>query len=100
MADHEPLATGHLPLATGHWPLATAKKLRCRLDSRRHYVRIRSVAAANRRRGTIIDAGWSSPVAREAHNLEVTGSNPVPATLRKSGRNRDLDYLPTVGSAA
>ena len=24
-------------------------------------------------------AGWSSPVAREAHNLEVTGSNPVPA---------------------
>ena len=25
-------------------------------------------------------AGWSSPVAREAHNLEVTGSNPVPAT--------------------
>ncbi len=26
-------------------------------------------------------AGWSSPVAREAHNLEVTGSNPVPAIL-------------------
>lgn len=25
-------------------------------------------------------AGWSSPVAREAHNLEVAGSNPVPAT--------------------
>ena len=28
-----------------------------------------------------IIAGWSSPVAREAHNLEVAGSNPVPATL-------------------
>ena len=28
----------------------------------------------------IHNAGWSSPVAREAHNLEVTGSNPVPAT--------------------
>ncbi len=27
-----------------------------------------------------IGAGWSSPVAREAHNLEVAGSNPVPAT--------------------
>ena len=26
-------------------------------------------------------AGWSSPVAREAHNLEVAGSNPVPATF-------------------
>ncbi len=29
--------------------------------------------------GTKIDAGWSSQVAREAHNLEVAGSNPVPA---------------------
>ncbi len=28
------------------------------------------------------DAGWSSPVARQAHNLEVAGSNPVPATIR------------------
>src|SRR6185437_15340192 len=28
---------------------------------------------------TAHDAGWSSPVAREAHNLEVAGSNPVPA---------------------
>ncbi len=46
------------------------------------------------------DAGWSSPVAREAHNLEVTGSNPVPATLRKSCRNLELSYLPAVGSAA
>ena len=27
-----------------------------------------------------VDAGWSSPVARQAHNLKVTGSNPVPAT--------------------
>ena len=24
-------------------------------------------------------AGWSRLVAREAHNLKVTGSNPVPA---------------------
>ena len=28
---------------------------------------------------TII-AGWSSPVARQAHNLKVVGSNPTPAT--------------------
>ena len=26
-------------------------------------------------------AGWSSPVAREAHNLEVVSSNLAPATL-------------------
>ena len=28
----------------------------------------------------VSDAGWSSLVAREAHNLEVVGSNPAPAT--------------------
>ena len=28
----------------------------------------------------ISPAGWSSLVAREAHNLEVVGSNPTPAT--------------------
>ena len=27
-----------------------------------------------------IIAGWSSPVARQAHNLKVAGSNPAPAT--------------------
>jgi hypothetical protein len=26
------------------------------------------------------DAGWSSPVARRAHNPKVAGSNPAPAT--------------------
>ena len=35
-------------------------------------------------------AGWSSPVARQAHNLKVTGSNPVPATrfLNPAGSTR------------
>ena len=28
------------------------------------------------------DAGWSSPVARQAHNLKVVGSNPTPATIK------------------
>ena len=27
-----------------------------------------------------LDAGWSSPVARQAHNLKAAGSNPAPAT--------------------
>ncbi len=31
--------------------------------------------------GISTGAGWSSPVARQAHNLKVTGSNPVPATI-------------------
>jgi hypothetical protein len=30
---------------------------------------------------TDFDAGWSSPVARQAHNLKVRGSNPLPATI-------------------
>ena len=29
-------------------------------------------------------AGWSSPVARQAHNLKVAGSNPAPATKIKN----------------
>ena len=29
-------------------------------------------------------AGWSSPVARQAHNLKVVGSNPTPATNFKT----------------
>ena len=27
------------------------------------------------------NAGWSSPVARQAHNLKAVGSNPTPATI-------------------
>jgi hypothetical protein len=33
-------------------------------------------------------AGWSSPVARQAHNLKAAGSNPAPAT-----KTRKLDQL-------
>ncbi len=29
-------------------------------------------------------AGWSSPVARRAHNPKVAGSNPVPAIMNKT----------------
>ena len=32
------------------------------------------------------DAGWSSLVARRAHNPKVAGSNPAPATIETSGR--------------
>src|SRR5689334_15598531 len=37
-----------------------------------------SRSATDRRDPT--NAGWSSPVARQAHNLKVVGSNPTPAT--------------------
>ncbi len=34
-----------------------------------------------------IGAGWSSLVARRAHNPKVVGSNPAPATNHNSGFN-------------
>ncbi len=40
----------------------------------------RSNSARRCRRVGFTDAGWSSSVARWAHNPEVAGSNPVPAT--------------------
>ena len=36
----------------------------------------------------MIDAGWSSSVARQAHNLKVAGSNPAPATKKITRLNR------------
>ena len=60
-------------------------------------------------------AGWSSSVARRAHNPKVTGSNPVPATIEKArfsgpfslvARGRSLaqagvaDRLPSTPSTA
>jgi hypothetical protein len=35
-------------------------------------------------------AGWSSPVARQAHNLKVIGSNPIPATKLTAGHSASL----------
>ena|GEM_PF-4902017 len=37
-------------------------------------------------------AGWSSLVAREAHNLEVVGSNPAPATKTSRNSFREVFY--------
>src|SRR5271154_3016282 len=36
-------------------------------------------------------AGWSSPVARQAHNLKAAGSNPAPAT-KLSNKNKALGF--------
>ena len=40
-------------------------------------------------------AGWSSPVARQAHNLKVVGSNPTPATnlSRPAYKNRTRFFV-------
>ena len=40
-------------------------------------------------------AGWSSPVARQAHNLKVIGSNPIPATKLPSDLKRTVKSRPS-----
>jgi hypothetical protein len=40
-----------------------------------------------------IDAGWSSLVARRAHNPKVVGSNPAPATNPDIKANLLKDWL-------
>ena len=39
-----------------------------------------SVTEQHEKSCTVSDAGWSSLVARRAHNPKVVGSNPAPAT--------------------
>ena len=39
-------------------------------------------------------AGWSSPVARQAHNLKVVGSNPTPATNTPNHTNSSTPQQP------
>ena len=48
------------------------------------------------------DAGWSSPVARQAHNLKVAGSNPAPATITTHPHRHTLASLAdtTAGAVA
>ena len=41
-----------------------------------------------------LDAGWSSLVARRAHNPKVAGSNPAPATLKPAAFGRRLYVHP------
>ena len=40
-----------------------------------------------------VGAGWSSPVARQAHNLKVAGSNPAPATNQTAAFGRLFSCL-------
>ena len=42
---------------------------------------------------TGLGAGWSSQVARQAHNLKVIGSNPIPATNTKHQYNQRLSVI-------
>src|SRR5215216_697216 len=61
-----------------------------------------AAAASEERYNGRRDAGWSSQVARRAHNPEVAGSNPAPATRKAllsgafclQNRRDDADFIP------
>ncbi len=79
-------------------------------DSRRPHLHHRKTPSRQRIRyypqvlGSVVptDAGWSSSVARWAHNPEVAGSNPVPAT-RENGPepvgSGPFSYVPDASSS-
>ena len=47
------------------------------------------------------DAGWSSLVARQAHNLKAAGSNPAPATnFPRFSRDASEKQLPRSSAQA
>ena len=54
------------------------------LKSIGHYARVGSsptLGTINSSFVPLLGAGWSSPVARRAHNPKAVGSNPTPATI-------------------
>lgn len=42
-------------------------------------------------------SGWSSPVARQAHNLEVAGAKPAPDPTSRSSRRK---AVPAIGDGS
>ena len=74
------LGTNPFTISKKPLPVHTARRLfRLWIPSRRH---------------TYGTAGWSSPVARQAHNLKVVGSNPTPATTTNKGSaNRQSPFF-------
>ena len=51
------------------------------------------ISKASRRGSLEFGAGWSSPVARWAHNPKVAGSNPAPATNLFENSNFEIGIL-------
>jgi hypothetical protein len=74
----------YIPLApNGFCPGRLLRKPLDRIDRRACVGPFRFGIGFRRRKQRFI-AGWSSPVARQAHNLKVIGSNPIPATRQQA----------------
>ena len=79
LKTRESRSSPDLPRTTKRLFTSATLTPRCRLASTAVCVCRRFAVRASARTAHT-GAGWSSPVARQAHNLKVTGSNPVPAT--------------------
>jgi hypothetical protein len=84
-----PIELGIFPaslLDVGSWARGRKLKVQGRGDTLNLPPSRLSVISSSRRYPGY--AGWSSPVARWAHNPEVAGSNPAPATMRAGPPDR------------
>ena len=73
------LALIHTPRTQGHCPGCLLRKPLDGID-RRPKALAAFASGSVFGKAQRFNAGWSSPVARQAHNLKVIGSNPIPAT--------------------
>src|SRR3954447_10192897 len=73
------------PPAAVHIPCPAGKQVSIGAGTYQLLRRLRAFTEAlGRGKLAITDAGWSSLVARRAHNPKVAGSNPAPATQREA----------------
>ncbi len=74
-------AHGTVPQGPGESVAARPAKIDAKhLTPHQHTRRPRAAPRRSPTKAKPSDAGWSSPVARQAHNLKAAGSNPAPAT--------------------
>ncbi len=78
-------AHGTVPQGPGESVAARPAKIDANhLTPHQHTRRPRAAPRRSPPKAKPSDAGWSSPVARQAHNLKAAGSNPAPATTIKA----------------
>ena len=80
--------TGSNPVRTIYWRITQVRLKGTVLKTVR---RVKACVGSNPTSSFIINAGWSSSVARRAHNPKVVGSNPAPAIRLGSSVGRAMD---------
>ena len=74
-------------------PGRVGRRQACQTHRQQIFTNTNTKSAAPPSRRFFFAAGWSSPVARQAHNLKVAGSNPAPAS-KELKKIKDLQTMP------